>query len=223
MYYLQSRYYDPEVGRFLNADAFASTGQGLLGNNMFAYCGNNPANYADPLGYERLLNQAERNAIEGMVSVAIFAAVGCLATVSLQDQIQEVIRDFDRHLQQIHRDIVDYAHASMDYLADRYADNQPRIHHVIPQGLFSKYGDETVRQMQYMHSLLASVGIDINDPENLIAMSQGTHKRIHTKSYIDGLFWIMSQATPGDEWSVREALFWARMYASSFDAYSSGY
>ena len=36
--------------RFLNADAFASTGQGLLGNNMFAYCGNNPVNYADPKG-----------------------------------------------------------------------------------------------------------------------------------------------------------------------------
>ena len=50
LYYLQSRYYDPETGRFINADAFASTGQGLLGNNMFAYCGNNPSSYADALG-----------------------------------------------------------------------------------------------------------------------------------------------------------------------------
>ncbi len=40
-YYLNSRYYDPTVGRFLNADAYTSTGQGILGNNMFAYCGNN--------------------------------------------------------------------------------------------------------------------------------------------------------------------------------------
>ena len=50
LYYLQSRYYDPEMGRFINADAFTSTGQGLLGNNMYAYCGNNPANYSDPNG-----------------------------------------------------------------------------------------------------------------------------------------------------------------------------
>ena len=42
LYYLQSRYYDPEIGRFINADALVSTGQGLLGNNMFAYCRNNP-------------------------------------------------------------------------------------------------------------------------------------------------------------------------------------
>ena len=50
-YYLQSRYYNPGLGRFLNADAFASTGQGLLGNNMFAYCLNNPVNYADYDGF----------------------------------------------------------------------------------------------------------------------------------------------------------------------------
>ena len=50
MYYLQSRYYDPEVGRFLNADALVSTGQGIIGNNMFAYCGNNAVNYSDPTG-----------------------------------------------------------------------------------------------------------------------------------------------------------------------------
>ena len=42
LYYLQSRYYDPEISRFLNADAFISTGQGIIGCNMFAYCGNNP-------------------------------------------------------------------------------------------------------------------------------------------------------------------------------------
>lgn len=50
-YYLQSRYYDPTTGRFLNADAFASTGQGLLGNNMFVYCLNNPVRYHDVSGY----------------------------------------------------------------------------------------------------------------------------------------------------------------------------
>ena len=47
LYYLQSRYYNPEIGRFLNADAYTSTGQGFVGNNMFAYCLNNPSNYLD--------------------------------------------------------------------------------------------------------------------------------------------------------------------------------
>ena len=50
LYYLNSRYYNPSVGRFINADRYVSTGQGLLGHNMFTYCGNNPINRVDPLG-----------------------------------------------------------------------------------------------------------------------------------------------------------------------------
>ena len=49
-YHLKSRYYSPEVGRFLNADGYAQTGQGLLDKNMFAYCGNNPVNRRDGNG-----------------------------------------------------------------------------------------------------------------------------------------------------------------------------
>ena len=49
-YHLKSRYYSPEVGRFLNADGYAQTGQGLLDKNMFAYCGNNPVNRVDKTG-----------------------------------------------------------------------------------------------------------------------------------------------------------------------------
>ncbi len=50
LYYLNSRYYDAKVGRFLNADGYTSTGQGSVGNNMFAYCGNNSVNRADNSG-----------------------------------------------------------------------------------------------------------------------------------------------------------------------------
>ena len=50
LYYLQTRYYDPNLGCFLNADALVSTGQGILGNNMFAYCLNNPINMEDVSG-----------------------------------------------------------------------------------------------------------------------------------------------------------------------------
>ena len=51
LYYLQTRYYDPEVGRFINADAFTSTDiSSPLGTNMFAYCENNPIMRSDPTG-----------------------------------------------------------------------------------------------------------------------------------------------------------------------------
>ena len=49
-YYLQSRYYNPEVGRFISADVLLSTGQGVLGHNAYAYCLNNPLNMGDNCG-----------------------------------------------------------------------------------------------------------------------------------------------------------------------------
>ena len=50
LYYLQSRYYDPQLGRFINPDEYPATGQGLLGNNMFTYCGNSPVVQKDSSG-----------------------------------------------------------------------------------------------------------------------------------------------------------------------------
>ena len=49
-YYLQSRYYNPEVGRFISSDVLLSTGQGVIGHNAYAYCGNNPASRIDTEG-----------------------------------------------------------------------------------------------------------------------------------------------------------------------------
>ena len=49
-YYLQSRYYDPANRRFINADSYASTGQGFVGTNMFAYCNNSPVFLVDSYG-----------------------------------------------------------------------------------------------------------------------------------------------------------------------------
>ena len=50
-YYLNSRYYDPEIGRFINLDDIAYLGMGgLISYNLFVYCGNNPVMGYDPYG-----------------------------------------------------------------------------------------------------------------------------------------------------------------------------
>ncbi len=51
LYYLNSRYYDAGVGRFINADGIIGANGGLQGYNMFAYCNNNPVVYTDSSGY----------------------------------------------------------------------------------------------------------------------------------------------------------------------------
>ena len=50
LYYLMSRYYDPVTHRFVNADGYFQSGNGILDTNMNAYCQNNPIMNYDPTG-----------------------------------------------------------------------------------------------------------------------------------------------------------------------------
>ena len=70
LYYLQTRYYDPETGRFLNSDAIEYLAPEQLGGlNLYAYCNNNPVVFSDYFG----------NAID----VALDIGFICLDVVSL--------------------------------------------------------------------------------------------------------------------------------------------
>lgn len=51
LYYLQTRYYDPEVGRFISQDDIDYAEPEVInGINLYAYCGNNPVMNVDPNG-----------------------------------------------------------------------------------------------------------------------------------------------------------------------------
>ena len=52
LYYLQSRYYDPMLRRFISADVYLDTGVGILGTNPYVYCNNDPVNHIDPEGFK---------------------------------------------------------------------------------------------------------------------------------------------------------------------------
>lgn len=73
-YYLNSRYYDPAVGRFINPDSLLNQ-ESALGNNMFAYCLNNPMNMTDTEGNLPFLAvTAIIGAVVGAVAGGVVAA-----------------------------------------------------------------------------------------------------------------------------------------------------
>ena len=90
LYYLQSRYYNAQWGRFLNADGVGCIGanQDFASFNLFAYCSNNPVMNIDPLGTFNWVNMMW--AVAGVVVVTAIcvatagagaAAIGASATV----------------------------------------------------------------------------------------------------------------------------------------------
>ena len=85
MYYLQSRYYDPEIGRWINEDnpMFLGVGGTTLSYNLFTYCENNPVNYVDLTGY--VVTPA--NVIGAVVGLVLGAVGGYFLSRFLADKI----------------------------------------------------------------------------------------------------------------------------------------
>jgi len=87
LYYLQSRYYDAEIGRFINADDSDYIGADgcILSYNLFAYCQNNPINRTDDGGNFSIPNWAKVAIGIGVIAVAaaVTVATGGAATGTL--------------------------------------------------------------------------------------------------------------------------------------------
>ena len=78
-YYISSRYYDPEIGRWINADTtdiLTATPMGLTDKNLFAYCDNNPVMRADHGGdFWHIVVGAAVGALIGGVVKAVSNAI----------------------------------------------------------------------------------------------------------------------------------------------------
>ena len=89
-YYLNSRYYDPQVKRFINADDISYLGANgdMQGFNLYAYCSNNPVMYVDPSGEvsEILITMCFLVAISTLICTYLDCA-GIDETDSIHDEV----------------------------------------------------------------------------------------------------------------------------------------
>ena len=86
-YYVSSRYYDPEIGRWINADdAIAGVGGDIRGYNLFAYCMNDPVNMSDHTGHwpQWIKNAASAvvNAVKKAVTVVANTVKSAVSSAS---------------------------------------------------------------------------------------------------------------------------------------------
>lgn len=51
LYYLNARFYNPEIGRFLNPDSYRGEPVDPQSLHLYAYCANDPINHVDPTGH----------------------------------------------------------------------------------------------------------------------------------------------------------------------------
>jgi RHS repeat-associated protein len=96
LYYYRARYYNPQIGRFLQTDP---KGYGA-GMNLYRYCANNPTNFADPMGLDfwyNFLGPGSDGFVEGKLTFAkIVDGCSVVQTMSF-DSIDEWCKWADEH------------------------------------------------------------------------------------------------------------------------------
>lgn len=101
MYYLQSRYYDPSMGRFFNADDTLNSwiiAEDLLSSNIYTYCNNNSINNSDDSGYSfknNLFKVIKSLGFKGLkiLKEATKAFVQCVKTGKIPCSVLTIIID----------------------------------------------------------------------------------------------------------------------------------
>ena len=170
-YYLQSRYYDPETGRFISSDGYLSTGQDILGNNMFAYCLNNPVNNHDPSGKFALTAT--------FCGIALWkigvAFVGIVGTFILADTIAKNPPAFPSiSLPKIEVKPKSEVKDKTNDIASSKPHRDP-VHHIVAKS------DPRAEESR---KILRDVGIEpLTDPRNLVILPQSYHVSLHTTAY----------------------------------------
>ena len=184
-YYLQSRYYDPEVGRFINADGYVQTPNGdMTSTNMFVYCGNDPVNYHDPSGEffaAALLGATIGGIAAWKIGVAI---VGACAAFFVADSVVKNLPDappISLPKIEIKPRVEAKPKSEAKPKAKDVAPSLPKppakdpVHHIVAKA------DPRAEESR---QILRNVGIEpVTDPRNLVVLPQSYHASLHTTAY----------------------------------------
>ena len=87
-YYLNSRYYSPELRRFISPDDTTYLDpESVNGLNLYCYCGNDPVNYCDPSGHSAILITLGIMVIGGVIGAAVSATTSIVVQLAINGEI----------------------------------------------------------------------------------------------------------------------------------------
>ncbi len=187
LYYLNSRYYDAETGRFINADGQFTAN--INGINLFSYCYNCPIAYKDDGGKNPLLVILVYSAVEEIMlslcaTVFIFdigiQIADCIShsTVALNPPICEIPIQDGTLFEDIEKSY------SKTKAVPKYK-TQLELHHIVPKN------DHRAAKTRL---ILLQLGIDLDSSINTVYLPTSLHRRLHTQAYYNFINYVIPNA-----------------------------
>ena len=190
LYALQSRYYNPQIGRFFNADDAFYEQNGLLRCNLFTYCINSPIGNNDLGG-----NFAVTASV--IIGVSLIAVEVVAAAIILGIAIYQICQEVKAYAPAI-KAVVETAIVYTTTLAEQRA--QTYLEAELDIACAKASAKEEVRNKNgegdrhhivaksdpraaVSRAIINSVGIDTNSRDNLVNIDKRYHQVIHTTTY----------------------------------------
>lgn len=174
LYYLNSRYYSPSLGRFISEDDVKSINneaEPVPFVNLYSYAQNNPLKYYDPNGDSVIVIAGL--AISTKALILLGAAI--VVSVVIAAQSDAIARELDRAFNEF-VDLVKSLVKALPSLWDRLVkSSRPEVHHIVAKAAAAASPARGNCQR---------LGINVkSDPNNLVPLKSRFHRKLHTKTY----------------------------------------
>ena len=180
LYYLQSRYYDPEVGRFINADDVDYLGASgkPLSYNLFAYCENNPVNNSDPTGkFTLILGTGIVITLSVKQVIALVVTLFYLLDPATRQAVNGAIIWFLTSAKSLVNDAVKRIAKSVEKARAKAKTTKTHIHHIVAQKASRAKPARDIYQK--------TLKLNINSKLNCVRLNARFHNHLHTNLYFD--------------------------------------
>ena len=178
LYYLNSRYYSPSLGRFISEDDIKVISNDVSTEafiNLYSYAQNNPIKYVDPNGDSILVVGGLAISVKALVLLGA-AVIVAIVIDSQADNIANAINTAYNSFVDLVKSLIQ----SMPSLWDKLTkSSRPEVPHIVAK---------SAARAAIARSRCSLFGIDVwNDPNNLVPIKARFHRKLHTNIYYDSV------------------------------------
>ena len=197
LYYLQSRYYNPEWGRFVNGDTseVLTLDQGMMNQyNLYAYCANDPVNGVDPSGKFVITATVIGFSAFVLAGITFIGTYAILSNPDFQRSLSNTISILGNGVASLCDSIVKAVDSALKKAKEKSKNTKYEKHHIVAKKASKAY---------YSRQILKKVGIGIDSDANTVSINYNLHRHLHTNSYYNAVYNLLKKARVHGQYSKK--------------------